>query len=147
QSIMIHWGGLMRLHAIGLVAVLPLLAGCGPSLGFAYMSKDSSGDLKATRFHSVGDEIHCVMEVLGGNEETVLTMGFFGPGGVGLSDDEYYPRPDPKVQGPVPVDIQLYQLDQMGMELWDGPWPLGAYAIEIYLDHELEETLDFEVVE
>ena len=137
----------MRLHAIGFAAVLPMLAGCGPSLGFAYMAKDSSGDQKATRFHSVGDEIHCVMEVLGGNEETVLTLAFFGAGGVNLSDDEYYPRPDPKVTGPVPVDIQLYQLDQMDMRLLTGPWPLGPYTIEIYLDHEKQETLDVEVVD
>jgi hypothetical protein len=129
------------------IALLLALTACDAELSYAYMSKDSGGNFKTTKFLSVGDEIHCVMEVIGGDEETVLVFGITAPDGVGLSQNDFYPRPDPKETGPVQVDIQLYSVDNMGMQSNKGPWPIGPYLMDVYLDGDLTESLPFDVVQ
>jgi hypothetical protein len=42
------------------------LSGCSASFNYVYMAKDSRGNQKTTEFVSLGDEIHVVMEVVGG---------------------------------------------------------------------------------
>jgi hypothetical protein len=133
-------------QVLGVAAVVLQLMGCGPELNFAYMAKDSAGKQKTTKFQSVGNEMHCVMEMVGGDEDTVITLNLSGPDGISLSENETYPRPGNE-QGPVPVDIQLLQYDQAtGDVLDDGPWPIGSYSIEILIEDDLEDTLDFQVV-
>ena len=125
-------------------ALLVSLTACGPSFNYIYMSKDSAGQTKTTKFKSVGDSIFCVAELVGGDEHTKLSFDLNGP--FNLSDNDMYPRPDPSKQGPVQISIQLSQLDAMGMKLEDGPWPIGSYEMGVYIDDNREDTLPFEVV-
>jgi hypothetical protein len=131
---------------LGAAALFLQLTACGPSFNFVYMAKDSQGDEKTTRFFSVGDEIHCVMEMVGGGEDTVIVLELTGPGGISSPDDEYYPRPQGE-QGPVFVDIQYFTQDAAGNRSDSGPWAVGDYEIDVYLDDSLEETLAFDVVD
>jgi hypothetical protein len=135
-----------RFRALGLAALLIPLTGCGPSLNYAYMSKDSGGGQKTTKFLPLGDEIYCVMELVGGGEDTKLRFAVEGPGSFRLSDNDLFPRPDPTVQGPVDLSIQLFQIDAMGNHVAKGPWPIGGYVMDIFIDEEFEQSLDFEVV-
>jgi hypothetical protein len=132
-----------------LIGLTPLLLSCGASLRDVYMAKDGQGSVKATKFNAIGDEIHCIIVVLGGDEETRVALDLTGPDGVHLSDDEIYPRPTSDKQGPVTIDFQLFQIDAMGDKVYEGlpelPWPIGDYTMKVSLDDELEETLEFSV--
>lgn len=127
-------------------ALLLQLTACGPSFNFVYMAKDSNGDEKTTKFLAVGDEMHCVMEMVGGDEDTVVTLDLAGPGDIRLPDGEFFPRPQGK-QGPIFLDVQLFTFDAQGNRSDTGPWPVGSYTIDVYLDDSVEETLPFEVVQ
>lgn len=131
---------------LALAASLPLLAGCGPSFNFVYMAKDSRGDEKTTKFSSVGDEIHCVMELVGGGEDTTISLELTGEGDLQLPENEFFPRPQGD-QGPVFWDIQLFRIDPAtGDKFEQGPWPPGAYNMDVYIDDGLEESLPFDIV-
>lgn len=132
------------LRGLAAAALLLQCAACGPSVNYLYMSK--GGDQKSTSFNEVGDEIHCVMEVVGGDEDTVLTFNLSGSGALELTDSEIYPRPDPQQTNPVQVDVQLFQYDpDTGARALQGPWPTGSYTMDVHLDDELEDSLDFEI--
>lgn len=130
-----------------LAALLPLLAGCGPAFNFVYMSKDSRGDEKTTKFFAVGDEIHCVMELVGGGEDTVISLDLTGDGELQIPENEFFPRPQGD-QGPVFWDIQLFLIDPATGDTYDqGPWPPGSYNMDVYIDDSLEESLPFDIVD
>jgi len=133
-----------RVFALG--ALLLGSASCGVSLDDAYMAKDQGGANKATEFHSLGDEIHCIMRVSGGDEDTRMTLALHAPSKLELSQNELYPWPNSQVKGPVDLEIQLFQLDAKGAHVTMGPWPVGAYRMDIAIDGEGKEALDFSVV-
>jgi hypothetical protein len=128
-----------------LLGIAPLLAGCGASIDEAYMAKDSSGDIKATTFHVLGDQIHCIIKFIGGDEDSRVAFSLKGPGDIKLTDDEIYPRPSSDKQGPIKLDMQLFTLDADGGRDEDGPWTEGDYEMEISLDGELDQTLEFKI--
>ncbi|HHH30730.1 MAG TPA: hypothetical protein ENK57_20635 [Polyangiaceae bacterium] len=129
-----------------LATTLPFLVGCGPTFNYVYMAKDSRGDEKTTKFFSLGDEIHCVMEMVGGNEDTTISLDLSGSGDLQLPENEFFPRPQGE-QGPVFWDIQLFLTDPVtGDKYEEGPWPPGSYNMDVYIDDSLEESLPFEVV-
>jgi hypothetical protein len=134
------------LRCAPLLALPLLLCGCGATIHEAYMAKDGAGTLKATSFHSEGDQIHCIVDFRGGDEESVLTFDLSGPDALQMTDEEVYPRPSSDKQGPIKVDVQLFVRDALGERADEGPWPLGDYTMAISLDGELEEELDFDVV-
>ena len=141
------WGGIRRIaSALAVVALCVPLVGCGPEFTYVYMAKDSGGDQKTTRFLSVGDEIHCVMEVIGGDEDTVVRLDLLGPDGLTMPDDEYFPHPQGN-QGPVALDVQMFTIDVDGVQSTTGPWVVGGYTIDVLLDGASEEVLEFEVLE
>jgi len=136
---------LAPLPSVLLLGLASLVAGCGAAIDEAYMAKDSSGTIKATTFHVEGDQIHCIVKFVRGDEDSRLTFSLKGPGDIQVSDDEIYPRPSSDVQGPIDVDLQLFILDANGKRDNDGPWLEGDYSMEISLDDVLEETLDFKI--
>lgn len=122
------------------------LTACGPSFNFVYMSKDAQGNQKATKFLALGDEIHCVMEMVGGGRDTVIRLDLSGDGELRVPDNEFFPRPQGE-QGPVFVDLQLFLLDAAGNKIEKGPWPTGSYNMDVFIDDSLEESLAFDIVQ
>jgi len=63
-----------------------------------------------------------------------------------MPDDEYFPHPQGN-KGPVALDVEMFTIDADGVQSTTGPWVVGGYTIDVLLDDESEEVLEFEVIE
>jgi hypothetical protein len=116
---------------------------CGPVVNEAYMAKDDSGKLKATKFDTRFDEIHCWVLANGGDTDTILYFDAEGPDGLRFQD-EIYPWPNRDELGETVVTMQLVMYDADNVEYATG-FPVGDYRMVLQMDGEQVADLRFEV--
>jgi hypothetical protein len=116
---------------------------CGPVVNEAYMSKDDSGKLKATKFDSRFDQIHCYVLTNGGDTDTVLYFEAEGPDGLRFTE-EVYPWPNREELGEAVVTTQLLMYDADNNKYETG-FPVGDYRMVLEMEGEQVADLRFEV--
>jgi hypothetical protein len=116
---------------------------CGPVVNEAYMAKDDSGKLKATKFDTRFDEIHCYVLANGGDTDTVLYFDAEGPDGLRFKD-EIYPWPNRDELGETVVTMQLILYDADDVKQETG-FPVGDYRMVLEMEGEQVADLRFEV--
>lgn len=124
------------------LAVLSTVA-CGPVVNESYMAKDSGGELKATKFDTRFDQIHCYVVTNGGDTDTVLEFDAEGPDGIRFND-EIYPWPNREALGEAIVSMQLVMYDENN-EAYETGFPVGDYRMLLRMAGERVGDLRFSV--
>lgn len=134
------------LSPLALLAFLPALTGCEASME-AYMGSEAG--LGTTEFNPLGQQIHCVVFLKGGDESTRLQFfltvppsGAVPPPTLNLA--EVFPRPTSNELGdPIELDVFLLTTDPADPTKVqaDGPWPSGRYTMKVVLDDVETDTL------
>ncbi len=129
-----------RLTLILMVPLTLILAAVACTLGpneatieGAFMASDEDGEEQTTVF-TQADTIYAFVDVTGAMEETVTEAVWKVELAQGVEPE---------------LEIERQTLEGGGRLIFslfnDQPWPIGQYLVEIYLNEELTETLEFEV--
>lgn len=104
-----------------------------PAISETFMATDEDGEEQTTVF-AQDDTIYAFVIVNGGSDDTVTEAIWKVQLAQGVEPD---------------VEIETQTLEGGGRLIFslfnEQPWPVGSYAVEIYLNEELTETLEFEV--
>ena len=130
-----------------LLLLVALSSGCAMEVT-AYMSTDSRGNSAVDTFFNYGEEMHAIVLLSYSHPDTFVQLDLQGPGQIGLSDNGFYPNPDPKDDGDAAeINIQMIGLDEEGNTSEIGPWPVGEYTLDVFIDQNLATTVHYDVVE
>jgi hypothetical protein len=124
---------------IGVVVVLMSVSACEASfstasISEAWMSADEAGDERVTSY-AQDATFYAQVDVSNAPDDTALKSSWVAVdvegADPGLVIDE--------VEIAVGSGVSFFTLTN------DGPWPVGAYKVDIYLNNELAETVEFSV--
>lgn len=140
---------LSRRAVLSLPALLvapAVMTGCNTAaIRDVYSARDSSGRLRTQAFRQKNTEIHMIVEFVTGRDDAILTVDFFPPKDSGVKIDELEFAPG---KGDHKIDLQLKFVTSEGgqdKESTVGPWPVGKYSADFFIDGSYESTLDFVV--
>jgi hypothetical protein len=100
----------------------------------AYMTRNPDSAEPTTVF-APGDVFYAVIELAGAPDDTLLEADWYVVQAEGFEPDEFLDAAE--ITGG--DDVYTFNLS------YTGPWPVGAYLVEIYLNGEWALTLEFEV--
>ncbi len=129
-----------RLSLAGLIlGMMIFLLACGLSASTANiqnvrMARDAEGNDPTTVFAPT-ETFHCVGELKNAPDNTALKAVWIATQVEGVSPDFLIGEKE-LTSGSGTFHFQLSN---------DSPWPAGRYRVELYLNGELETTLEFEV--
>ncbi len=129
-----------RLSLAGLIlGMMIFLLACGFSASTANiqnvrMARDAEGNDPTTVFAPT-ETFHCVGELKNAPDDTALKAVWIAMQVEGVSPDFLIGEKE-LTSGSGTFHFQLSN---------DSPWPAGRYRVELYLNGELETTLEFEV--
>lgn len=132
-----------RLLPLPLIALVPVAAGSCKSAGLkdAYMARDAAGRIRTASFQSEGQEMHLIIEFVSGRDDAVVTTEWFLPNDVDHDlNEEYAPG-----KGDHVLNTQVYLEDADGTKYTEGPWIKGRWEVDIMIDTEYQQTVEFEV--
>lgn len=124
---------------IGVVSMLAFaslactLSAPSASISESYMASDEEGENQTTEF-AQDEVIYAIVQVDGASSETITRVVWTTVQAEGVDADLELKQQ--KLQGGGRMIFSLVN---------DQPWPIGSYAVDVYLDEELTETLEFEV--
>ena len=123
--------------AIIILALVTLACGFSVStanIKDAYLARDEAGTDRTTTF-AQDDEFFCIVQLANAPDDTTLKAVWYA---VDVQDvdpnfviDEYSLTSD---DGVIPFSLSNDML-----------WPTGTYKVELFLNHELDRTLEFSV--
>jgi hypothetical protein len=126
-----------------LVLFVVVLIGANLACGFsastaniksASMARDSEGNDLTTTF-SQNDDFYCIVELANAPDDTTVKAVWTAVDAAN-TDPNYHIDDAETTQGSGTLYFSLTN---------DGAWPTGTYKLDLYLNDELDRTLDFEV--
>jgi hypothetical protein len=85
-----------------------------------------------------------IIEFVAGREDAILGVAVEPPKESGVQFEKSETAPG---QGETRIDMKLFLLTEDKQRLSKGPWPMGDYYADLYIDGGLEKTVAFSVVE
>ena len=124
---------------LGIMALVILSVACGFSASTAnikeaYMARDEQGADKTTVF-TQNEVFWCIVQVANAPDDTKVKATWYAVNAEGVDPNFLIDEVETTTAGgTIPFNL-----------VNDGLWPLGTYKVEIYLNDELNQTLNFEV--
>ena len=131
-----------RIFVISLVTLLLFIAGaCNFSASTAniknaYTARTDNGEPQQTSVFTQDDVFYCVVEVANAPDDTVTKAMWYAVDAEGVEPNYFIAEAEIKGGGELTFDLTNN----------DMLWPAGKYKVEIYLNEELKETLEFSVI-
>ncbi|HML23130.1 MAG TPA: hypothetical protein PKD09_15865 [Aggregatilinea sp.] len=129
-----RWAAALALLVL-LAAIVTACGGGGPvRFENARMTSDKDGDHETDRY-ARDDTFYLVVEVKGGGDDVVSTAVWRITQAMGIQPD---------------YTIGSYSIEGSGGKVFHAQapeegWPVGQYAVDLYLDQVLQDTLEFTV--
>jgi hypothetical protein len=102
----------------------------------AYTARSDNGELQQSTVFVQDDVFYSIVEVANAPDDTVTKAMWYAVDAEGV--DSNYFIAEAEVQGEGELTFDLTNNDLL--------WPVGKYKVEIYLNDELEKTLEFNVM-
>ena len=100
----------------------------------AYMAHEVNGEAQATSSYAPDEVFYCLVTVDNAPDDTMTKAVWKAVDAEGV--DKNYTILETEYEGGGEITFQASN---------DGPWPAGKYAVDLYIDDKLKETVEFTV--
>jgi hypothetical protein len=128
---------LYTLGSVGMILLIMLACEFSAStanIKDAIMARDPDGNDPTTVF-APGDTFYCVVDLANAPDDTTVRAVWFAANVEGVEPDYLIDEAE-LTTGGGELNFELSNTD---------PWPSGTYKVELYLNDELDRTLEFNV--
>jgi hypothetical protein len=101
----------------------------------AYMASELSGQLEETLVFQQNEPFYCVVDLANAPDDTTLVASWYAVNAEGVESNSLIDETE-FAHGSGEITFDLTN---------DSPWPIGTYKVDIYLNGELDQSLEFTV--